>query len=102
MKLDAIPLSELREMDERISKQIVIQEKREREAAIEQIYSIANSMGMPLSALMQSKSMRKITKPATEYVDPANPENVWRGRGKRPTWLKDALAAGKTLDQFRR
>lgn len=27
--------------------------------------------------------------------------NAWVGRGKRPQWLRDALAAGRTLDEFR-
>ncbi|MBK9359726.1 MAG: H-NS histone family protein [Rubrivivax sp.] len=26
---------------------------------------------------------------------------TWGGRGKRPQWLRDALAAGHTLDEFR-
>jgi DNA-binding protein H-NS len=26
---------------------------------------------------------------------------TWGGRGKRPQWLRDALAAGRTLDEFR-
>jgi DNA-binding protein H-NS len=25
---------------------------------------------------------------------------TWGGRGKRPTWLRDALAAGKQLSDF--
>src|SRR4249920_2359161 len=25
----------------------------------------------------------------------------WSGMGKRPNWLRDSLAAGKTLDEFR-
>lgn len=25
----------------------------------------------------------------------------WAGRGKRPQWLRDALLAGRTLDEFR-
>jgi DNA-binding protein H-NS len=27
--------------------------------------------------------------------------NTWAGRGQKPKWLADALAAGATLDQFR-
>lgn len=26
---------------------------------------------------------------------------TWAGRGKRPQWLRDALAAGHSLDEFR-
>ncbi|MDM0007457.1 H-NS histone family protein [Variovorax sp. J22G73] len=27
--------------------------------------------------------------------------NKWTGRGRRPLWLRDAMASGKTLDEFR-
>lgn len=33
------------------------------------------------------------------YRDEAG--HTWAGRGKRPQWLRDALAAGRTLDDFR-
>lgn len=26
--------------------------------------------------------------------------NTWGGRGRRPTWLNEALASGKTLEDF--
>ncbi|MBB3638984.1 H-NS histone family protein [Variovorax atrisoli] len=35
---------------------------------------------------------------APKYADQAG--NTWHGRGARPQWLKDALAAGKTLADF--
>jgi DNA-binding protein H-NS len=35
---------------------------------------------------------------AAKYRDEAG--NAWVGRGKRPTWLRDALAAGKQLSDF--
>lgn len=33
-----------------------------------------------------------------KYADSAG--NVWGGIGKRPEWLRQALAAGKTLEEF--
>ena len=38
--------------------------------------------------------------PVVRYRDPANPENTWAGRGKRPTWLNAALEAGADLQSF--
>lgn len=35
---------------------------------------------------------------AAKYKDQAG--NSWTGRGSQPKWLKEAVAAGKTLDQF--
>lgn len=51
------------------------------------------------------KSTKKATKSAVSkrragktYRDEAG--NTWLGRGPRPRWLKDALAAGKKLEQL--
>ena len=35
---------------------------------------------------------------ATKYKDEAG--NTWTGRGSQPNWLKKAVAAGNTLEQF--
>jgi DNA-binding protein H-NS len=35
---------------------------------------------------------------AVKYRDAAG--NTWGGRGPRPQWLRDALGAGKTLEDF--
>lgn len=29
------------------------------------------------------------------------PDQTWVGRGKRPQWLRDALAAGRKLEEFK-
>lgn len=41
----------------------------------------------------------KAGKPAARYRDENG--NTWAGRGKRPQWLRNALEAGRTLDEFR-
>lgn len=35
-----------------------------------------------------------------KYRHPENPELVWSGRGNRPNWVKEALAANLTLDDL--
>jgi DNA-binding protein H-NS len=34
---------------------------------------------------------------APKYRNPANHLQTWTGRGKQPHWVRDALAAGKSL-----
>lgn len=49
-----------------------------------------------------NKAAGKTTKSAPStvvYRDEQGRE--WRGRGKRPQWLRDALIAGRSLDDFR-
>lgn len=48
----------------------------------------------------RAKSRPPRAEGAMPYADADG--NTWVGRGKRPQWLRDALAAGHTLDEFRR
>lgn len=38
---------------------------------------------------------------AVKYRNPANKDQTWVGRGKRPRWFHDALAAGKKEKDLR-
>ena len=43
---------------------------------------------------------RKAAKPAAVVKFRNDSGGTWVGRGKRPQWLRDALAAGKQLSDF--
>lgn len=104
MDLSGLNLGQLRDLLERVSKEAEKREKQDRQAAIDQIYSLAHQFGIPLHTLLamdEKRKVRKATTPGNTYSDPTNPENTWTGRGKRPTWLQQALAGGGSLEQFR-
>ncbi len=55
--------------------------------------------GKPGVVNSKSKRSKKAKSPvAAKYVDGKGGQ--WVGRGKRPKWLSDALAAGKQLEDF--
>jgi DNA-binding protein H-NS len=37
---------------------------------------------------------------APKYRNPDNPTQTWAGRGLKPRWMTDALAAGRKMDDF--
>jgi DNA-binding protein H-NS len=41
-----------------------------------------------------------VTPAPVKYRDPGNPKNAWSGKGMQPKWLKEAIAAGNTLESF--
>lgn len=43
----------------------------------------------------------KPKRPAPLYVHPDDPELCWSGRGKKPKWVENWLAAGNTLDDLK-
>lgn len=55
--------------------------------------------GRKRGARRRPAARRKAAAAVVKYRDEAG--RTWGGRGKRPQWLRDALAAGKTLDDFK-
>jgi DNA-binding protein H-NS len=35
-----------------------------------------------------------------KYRDPANHDNTWSGKGKRPGWLREYIDSGRALEEF--
>jgi DNA-binding protein H-NS len=101
MDLSNMSIKELRRLEEQVEVQLRITGKRERQAAIEQIYSIAHSLGMPLWELLGSKKLHQQSSDRYLFADPDEPSNRWTGKGPRPAWLRKKLEAGMRLDSFR-
>lgn len=84
--------------------------RKEREGVIARmkeaipIYGItAHDLGLTLSkskgkAIGARKGGKSKSARAARFRDEAG--NIWVGRGPRPQWLRDALAAGKSLADF--
>lgn len=66
---------------------------------------LSTKAGAKPKAAGRAKPGRKVAKavngakPAVAYRNEAG--QTWGGRGKRPQWLRDALAGGRTLAEFR-
>lgn len=79
--------------------------KRKEELAVEtvqkvrdRINKILNDEGLSLDEVFGSRRGRPKTvkfKVKPKYRNPADPSQVWSGRGLKPRWFAAALAAGK-------
>lgn len=41
--------------------------------------------------------MKAKANPGTIYQNPKSPDQIWKGHGRQPKWLKDELYSGKTM-----
>ncbi|MFM2065215.1 MAG: hypothetical protein RLZZ584_124 [Pseudomonadota bacterium] len=90
-----------------LEKQIADQLNEQRAGAIAQIKSIMAEFGLGVADLGSSKPGRAAkstegaapSKVAAKYRDPASGK-TWSGRGLKPRWLADAIAAGQQLTDF--
>jgi len=98
-------LSELRGLQHDIEKEITDRQQQEVKKAREQIFSIAQDLGIPVDELLGDVSKKntkaKTGKVAAQYKNPADSSQTWSGRGRQPKWVVDGLATGKKLDDFR-
>lgn len=76
-------------------------EKKRRSECLAELKAVAKKHGFTLDEFTGGKPATKSgPKGAAKYVNPANESQTWTGRGRQPNWIKEALAAGKSLDEF--
>ena len=59
----------------------------------------AGEFGFSLSVLVEKQKAEK-PKAASKYKNPNDPRQTWSGRGRKPGWLIEALAAGVNLESL--
>jgi len=94
--IEAMDIEELWRLHEELTRVLaerIVAEKRELEKRLAQL--LRGDGGGDASPV------RKYPKVLPKYRNPAAPWQTWSGRGKRPSWLVKALAAGRTLEEFK-
>lgn len=100
-------LGELKGLLFDVEKELKQRERRETRQARERILAIARSAGVSVEELLASQGGRTRKKeaeakapPAARYRNPHDASQTWSGRGRKPGWVSEALAAGKRLDDL--
>ena len=96
---DALSLNELKDIQKKATKAIENFEARKRKEALAAVEAKAAEMGFSLSELTGG-AKTKGAKSAPKYCHPENPDKTWTGKGRQPNWVKNALGAGKTLEDL--
>ena len=101
IELEDMSLEDLKQLRTDVSKAIENYETRRRQEAYAAVEAKAREMGFSLGELAGSPKPGKgkaVNPP--KYRHPENPAQTWTGRGRQPAWIKEALADGKSLDEF--
>jgi DNA-binding protein H-NS len=91
---------ELKKQAEKLQEQAEEARKKEMVDAVEKVRQIMSDYNLTMrdvfgSATPSTKTRAKV---AVKYRGPAGQE--WSGRGRKPLWLAQALAEGKTIESF--
>ena len=112
MNLKSMSAAELNKLKVAVEKEIDSRKKIQRNKALGEIKGIAAKYGLKLSEVVSApvgqakqrkprvKKMAKSAEKKIAYRHPENTQLTWSGgRGRRPQWVKDWEAAGRSLDE---
>lgn len=100
LDLETMSLSDLKQLQKDLDKAITDFEERRRKEAIALLEATAAEHGFRLSELIGGKSPAPKKLHPPKYAHPDDRTRTWSGRGRQPTWLKDALAEGRALEDY--
>jgi DNA-binding protein H-NS len=98
--LSKLSIEELAALAREIEIEVTSRRQAEKERVLQQMRELAASIGTTPEDLFRrtGKVVEKVV--AVKYRHPDNPSLTWSGRGKRPLWVVEYLATGKTLDDL--
>jgi len=99
--LSSMTRKDLLELQVNVTAALKDAEDRERREALAAAEKAAAEFGFSLSELSPDpKKGGKTGKAAAKYRNPANPEQTWSGRGRKPQWIHDALTSGADISDL--
>jgi DNA-binding protein H-NS len=97
--LDNLNVDELRAITENAQQLIAKKQHQRLYDAYMQFEKIAEDSNSTIEEIL--KAGEKLEKKRSiKYRNTDNHQETWTGRGRKPTWLVDALAAGRDLEDF--
>jgi DNA-binding protein H-NS len=105
--LSKLSIEELETLVKDAQAEITARREAERERVLGQMRELAATLGLTLEDVGRlERGKGGAVKAAAggsvapKYRHPSDPNLTWSGRGKRPTWIAEALAAGKSLEDL--
>jgi DNA-binding protein H-NS len=98
--LEAMSLKELRQLQKDLAKAISTYEDRHKADARAKLEVIAKEMGYFLADLIGVEVKTTRAPAVAKYRHPENAALTWSGRGRKPQWFVEALAAGKSAEDL--
>ena len=98
--LNSMSRDELAELSRAIDKRMIELDQERRRQALDEMSAIAKKHGLSLNDVMPAGKGTKRPAAAAKYRHPENPEVTWSGRGRRPSWVNEALEEGRSLEDL--
>ena len=101
--LNNMSKEELKKLIKEAEKALKTIETRRLTQAKKAAESAAKEYGFSLDELLGGTATKgkKTSKGVPQYQNPADPSQTWTGKGRKPNWVIEALASGKTMEDLK-
>ena len=96
--LKSMPLDELWALHETICSILARKLEAEKRSLEQRLNKLRRTIG---NASNETHERRPYPKVHPKFRNPKPPHQTWSGRGRQPRWVRELLAAGKTIDDLR-
>ncbi|KAB7628411.1 H-NS family nucleoid-associated regulatory protein [Alkalilimnicola sp. S0819] len=100
MDLSKYSLEELRELQKDLERELRARRKEEARRAQKELKEVAEKYGFSLSDLVGASPARTTAKGKPRFRHPDDASKTWSGRGRKPFWIKDWEASGRSLSEL--
>ncbi|MDN0075117.1 H-NS histone family protein [Crenobacter sp. SG2303] len=100
MNIATLSYPELLDLKKQVEQRIHEIQGQEKTKAMQQIRELAKTYGLSVEEVLAKVSGTARKPVEAKYANPANPEQTWSGRGRKPVWVQEYLDSGKTLESL--
>lgn len=97
MNLTDMSSADLKQLQADVATAIEAREKQDLLSAYQAAEVAVSEFGFSLAEVIAAAGSKPRSKAAPKYRNPANPEETWTGRGRKPKWITEALEAGTDI-----
>ncbi len=101
MDFNSLSLDELKRIRRDADKAIQTFEDRARKKALAEAEAVLRQHGFTVEQILGKPTKATRAPVLPKYANPADPAETWSGRGRKPRWVVDALASGKSMDDLK-
>lgn len=102
MDLSKYSSQELRQLKKDIDREIEGRRKEDAKKAQQEIKQVAERYGFNLTDLVGGQTSKPTrAKGKVRFQHPSDSGKTWSGRGRKPVWIKEWEASGRSLDELR-
>jgi DNA-binding protein H-NS len=102
--ISQLDLDELNILSEQVKERIATLKEESRQKAYDQMVALATNVGLSPRELLRLYGDGGAAAPAPAgkpaYRNPANAQETWTGRGRKPAWVASWLAEGKPIEDL--